>query len=60
MTVCYRNYGAIAKDYYGYNVSVIELRNPLFSDGNNMLHLVNKYMDLYKQDRHTLCFMTVW
>jgi len=50
----YRNYGAIAKDYYGYNVSVIELRNPLFSDGNNMLHLVNKYMDLYKQDRHNL------
>ncbi|MCI9092432.1 MAG: type IV secretory system conjugative DNA transfer family protein [Coprobacillus sp.] len=50
----YRNYGAIAKDYYGYNVSVIDLRNPLFSDGNNMLHLVNKYMDLYKQDRHNL------
>ena len=44
----YRNYGAIAKDYYGYHVSVIDLRNPLFSDGNNMLHLVNKYMDLYK------------
>lgn len=50
----YRNYGAIAKDYYGYHVSVIDLRNPLFSDGNNMLHLVNKYMDLYKQDRHNL------
>ncbi len=50
----YRNYGAIAKDYYGYHVSVIDLRNPLFSDGNNMLHLVNKYMDLYKQGRHNL------
>lgn len=50
----YRNYGGIAKEYYGYNVSVIDLRNPLFSDGNNMLHLVNKYMDLYKQDRHNL------
>lgn len=23
----YRNYGAIAKDYYGYHVSVIDLRN---------------------------------
>lgn len=50
----YKNYGAIAKDYYGYHVSVIDLRNPLFSDGNNMLHLVNKYMDLYKQDRYNL------
>lgn len=50
----YRNYGAIAKEYYGYNVSVIDLRNPLFSDGNNMLHLVNKYMDMYKRDRNNL------
>lgn len=50
----YRNYGSIAKKYYGYNVSVIDLRNPLNSDGNNMLHLVNKYMDLYKQDKHNL------
>ena len=38
----YRNYGNIAKDYYGYNVSVIDLRNPTKSDGNNLLHLVNK------------------
>jgi len=43
----YRNYGCIAKDYYGYDVSVIDLRNPTRSDGNNMLHLVNKYMDEY-------------
>ncbi|NCB42237.1 MAG: type IV secretory system conjugative DNA transfer family protein [Clostridia bacterium] len=43
----YRNYGAIAKNYYGYNVAVIDLRNPTKSDGNNMLHLVNRYMDLY-------------
>lgn len=41
-----RNYGNIAKDY-GYNVSVIDLRNPTRSNGNNLLHLVNKYMDLY-------------
>ena len=45
----YRNYGNIAKDYYGYNVSVIDLRNPTKSDGNNLLHLVNKYMDAYKE-----------
>jgi len=50
----YRNYGGIAKDYYGYNISVIDLRNPMYSDGNNMLHMVNKYMDLYKLDRRNL------
>ena len=42
-----RNYGNICKDY-GYNVAVIDLRNPTRSDGNNLLHLVNKYMDLSK------------
>jgi len=45
----YRNYAGIAKDYYGYDVSVIDLRNPTRSDGNNMLHLVNKYMDAYME-----------
>ncbi len=30
----YRNYGEIAKKYYGYNVSVIDLRNPTRSDQN--------------------------
>ena len=44
----YRNYGAIAKNHYGYKVSVIDLRNPTRSDGNNLLHLVNKYMDAYR------------
>lgn len=46
----YRNYGAIARDYYGYNVSVIDLRNPTRSDGNNLLHLVNRHMDAYRAD----------
>lgn len=50
----YRNYGSIAKEHYGYNVAVIDLRNPLKSDANNMLHLVNKYMDLYKQNKSDL------
>ena len=45
----YRNYGGIAKKYYGYNISVLDLRNPTKSHGNNLLHLVNKYMDLYKK-----------
>ena len=42
-----RNYGAIAEKYYGYRISVIDLRNPMRSRGNNLLHLINKYMDLY-------------
>jgi len=41
-----RNYGTIAKKYYGYNVSVIDLRNPTHSDGNNLLTLINRYMDI--------------
>lgn len=50
----YRNYGGIAKKYYGYDVAVIDLRNPTRSDGDNMLHLVNKYMDTYLQDNRNL------
>ena len=46
----YRNYGTIAEKYYGYHVAVIDLRNPTKSNGNNMLHLVNKYMDMYLDD----------
>lgn len=42
-----RNYGSIAEKYYGYRISVIDLRNPMRSHGNNLLHLVNKYMDLF-------------
>ncbi|WP_242837729.1 VirD4-like conjugal transfer protein, CD1115 family [Ruminococcus albus] len=49
-----RNYGRIARDCYGYNVSVIDLRNPTRSDENNILHLVNKYMDIYLNDRTNL------
>nr|WP_330375423.1 type IV secretory system conjugative DNA transfer family protein [Inediibacterium massiliense] len=45
-----RNYGTIAKENYGYNIAVIDLRNPTRSDGNNLLHLVNKYMDIYLAD----------
>ena len=49
-----RNYGSIATKYYGYKISVIDLRNPLRSSGNNLLHLVNKYMDLYKANPKTI------
>lgn len=52
----YRNYAGIAKDYYGYHVSVIDLRNPTRSDGNNLLHLVNRYMDLYLKNPENLAY----
>ena len=50
-----RNYGNIAIEY-GYQVSVIDLRNPTRSNGNNLLHLVNKYMDLYQEHPDTLVY----
>ena len=49
-----RNYGRIARDCYGYKVSVLDLRNPTRSDENNILHLVNKYMDIYLHDKTNL------
>ena len=45
-----RNYGTIAKDCYGYQVAVIDLRNPTRSDGNNFLTLVNQYVDISVKD----------
>jgi len=44
-----RNYGTIAKKYYGYHVSVIDLRNPTRSDGSNLLTLINRYMDIARE-----------
>ena len=46
----YRNTATIAEKYYGYKISVIDLRNPTRSSGYNMLYLVNKYMDMYKAE----------
>ncbi len=43
----YRNYGRIAREDYGYDVIVLDLRNPLQSDAWNMMNLVNHYMDSY-------------
>ena len=39
-----RNYGAIARDIYGYRISVVDLREPTRSDGNNLLTLINRYI----------------
>ena len=44
-----RNYGAVAARYYGYHVSVVDLRNPTRSDGYNMLTLINRYMDMARK-----------
>lgn len=44
----YRNYAGIAKDCYGYNIAILDLRNPTRSDSNNLLNLINKYMDIWK------------
>lgn len=51
-----RNYGAVASKYYGYQVSVIDLRNPTRSDGNNLLTLINRYMDLAREHPYSLTY----
>ena len=43
----YRQYSSIARNKYGYDVSVLDLRNPARSDGFNMMHLICRYMDEY-------------
>ena len=50
-----RNYGSIAKKYYGYkHISVIDLRTPTRSDGNNLLTLINRYMDIARKQPDNL------
>lgn len=50
----FRNYAGIAKDCYGFHTAILDLRNPTRSDGNNLLHLINKYTDIYKADPKNL------
>ena len=45
-----RNYGGIARDCYGYQVAVVDLRNPTKSDGYNLLTLINHYMDVCRRE----------
>ena len=45
-----QNYGGIARDCYGYQVSVVDLRNPTKSDGYNLLTLINHYMDVCRKN----------
>lgn len=49
-----RNYGTIASQCYGYQVAVIDLRNPTRSDGYNLLTLINHYMDICQKDEKNL------
>ena len=49
-----RNYGTIAQRYYDYTASVIDLRNPTRSDGNNLLTLINRYMDITRANPENL------
>lgn len=49
-----RNYGAIARDIYGYNISIVDLREPTRSDGNNLLTLINRYMDIVRREPKNL------
>jgi len=50
----FRNYANIAKEKYGFHTAVIDLRNPTRSDGFNLLHLVNKYMDAWVREPSNL------
>lgn len=50
----FRNYAGIAQTCYGYQIAVLDLRNPTRSDGNNLLHLINRYMDIYKANPEDL------
>ena len=49
-----RNCGAVASKYYGYQVAVIDLRNPTRSDGYNLLTLINHYMDIVRENPDNL------
>lgn len=52
----YRNYAGIAKEYYKYNISILDLRNPIQSDAVNILTMVNKYTDLWLADSQALSY----
>ena len=51
----FRDYAGIAQKYYHYTPYIIDLRNPTRSHGFNLLHLVNKYTDLFKETGDITC-----
>lgn len=52
----FRSYAGIAKKYYGYRISILDLRNPTRSDGDNILMLVNRYMDAWLAHPENLAY----
>lgn len=52
----FRNYARIAEKYYGYQISILDLRNPTCSDGDNILSMINKYMDLWMEEPENLAY----
>lgn len=44
----YRNMASIGEKYYGYKTVVYDFRKPMESDTYNLMSLVNKYMDRYR------------
>ena len=44
----YRNMATIGERYYGYHTVVYDFRKPMESDTYNLMSLVNKYMDRYR------------
>ncbi len=42
-------YGRIAAEDYGYTIFVIDFRNPLQSQANNLMYQVNTYFDQYRE-----------
>ena len=47
----YRNYAGIAKDFYGYQIAVLDLRNPTRSDGNNLFQDPGQDTDQHQRRR---------
>lgn len=47
----YRKMGQVMKDYYGYNIILIDFRNPVRGDSFNFLQLVNQYNDLAEKEK---------
>ena len=45
----YKNYAGICEKYYGYKTCILDLRNPSYSDGHNIMGMVNMYMDMSKK-----------
>ena len=47
----YRKIAAIAEKYYGYKTAIYDFRNCIDSDKNNIMSLINNYIDQYKSTK---------